>query len=428
MYARTLVSWIGTGVLLLCLSSCGGKPVSSEQESADCTPQATTCEPRYIFGIAAEDYQIDTCRVHAGETLSGILNRHGLSSVQWRAMQPLLKQHQELTAIREGGQYYTFRNDTALCYYAYRLNRRETIIASLLDSLYIWRDTLPQHTQRRKAEFTITSSLWQAIHNQNLPVELALELSEIYAWTINFFALQPGDSVRVLYDELFIDGTRTGIGRIYAAHFYHGKRWLPAYFADEQTLSQYMTDSIQTAALQTRKSIAGYYDEQGNSLRKTFLKAPLNYKRISSHFSYARKHPIYHIVRPHTGVDYAAPAGTPVAALGDGMVTFRAYKGGGGNTIKIRHNSTYETAYLHLQKYAKGLQVGQYVKQGDVIGYVGSSGASTGPHLDFRVWKNGTPVNPLTLESPSAEPLPNYLHPAYDSLALHYNRQLSATK
>ena len=189
-----------------------------------------------------------------------------------------------------------------------------------------------------------------------------------------------------------------------------------------------MTDSIQTAALQTRKSIAGYYDEQGNSLRKTFLKAPLNYKRISSHFSYARKHPIYHTVRPHTGVDYAAPAGTPVVALGDGVVTFRAYKGGGGNTIKIRHNSTYETAYLHLQKYAKGLQVGQYVKQGDVIGYVGSSGASTGPHLDFRVWKNGTPVNPLTLESPSAEPLPNDLHPAYDSLALHYNRQLSATK
>ena len=333
-------------------------------------------------------------------------------------MQPLLKQHPELSAIREGGRYYAFRNDTALCYYAYKISRRETIIASLLDSLYVWRDTLPMHIESKKAEFTITSSLWQAISSQDLPVELALELSEIYAWTINFFALQQGDSVRVLYDEQYIDTTRVGIGRIYAAHFYHGKRWLPAYYADSAKLSPYLAEQIPTT------KIHNYYDEQGNSLRKTFLKAPLNYKRISSHFSYARKHPVYHVVRPHTGVDYAAPAGTPVVALGDGVVTFRAYKGGGGNTIKIRHNSTYETAYLHLSKYAKGLKVGQYVKQGDVIGYVGSTGASTGPHLDFRVWKNGTPVNPLTLESPSAEPVPAELKQAYDSLAREYSRIL----
>ena len=204
----------------------------------------------------------------------------------------------------------------------------------------------------------------------------------------------------------------------YAAHFYHGKRWLPAYYADSAKLSPYLAEQIPAT------KIHHYYDEQGNSLRKTFLKAPLNYKRISSHFSYARKHPVYHVVRPHTGVDYAAPAGTPVVALGDGVVAFRAYKGGGGNTIKIRHNSTYETAYLHLSKYAKGLKVGQYVKQGDVIGYVGSTGASTGPHLDFRVWKNGTPVNPLTLESPSAEPVPAELKQAYDSLAREYSRIL----
>ena len=209
----------------------------------------------------------------------------------------------------------------------------------------------------------------------------------------------------MLYDEQFVEGSRIGIGRIYAAHFYHGKRWLPAYYLEAGKAS-------------------GYFDAEGHSLRKTFLKAPLNYKRISSHFSYARKHPVYHVVRPHTGVDYAAPAGTPVVALGDGVVTFRAYKGGGGNTIRIRHNSTYETGYLHLSKYAKGLKVGQYVKQGEVIGYVGSTGASTGPHLDFRVWKNGTPVNPLTLESPSAEPVPAALRQRYDSLAIHYNEIL----
>ncbi len=397
--------------------SCGTKPV---EQCAEAEEAAEAKLPNYAYGIALDDYCVDTCRVKAGETLSGILNRHGLTSRQWSAMQPFLKKHPELASIREGGQYYTFRNDTALCYYAYRLNRRETLIASLADSFYLWRDTLPLYVERRKAEFTITSSLWQAISSQNLPVELALELSEIYAWTINFFALQPGDSVRVLYDEQYIDTSRVGIGRIYASHFYHGRRWLQAYYADSAGLSPYLTEQIPA------QKIHNYYDAEGNSLRKTFLKAPLNYKRISSTFSYARKHPVYHVVRPHTGVDYAAPAGTPVVALGDGVVTFRAYKGGGGNTIRIRHNSTYETAYLHLSRYAKGLKVGLYVKQGEVIGYVGSTGASTGPHLDFRVWKNGTPVNPLTLESPSAEPVPADLHPAYDSLATMYNNILLA--
>lgn len=398
------------------MAACGSKPAACESEDEAVVEAA---QPHYTYGIAVDNYRIDTCRVLAGETLSGILNRHGLTAKQWRDMQPLLKQHPELASIREGGRYYTFHNDTALCYYAYRLNRRETMIASLLDSFYIWNDTLPQQTIRKKADFTITSSLWNAITSNNLPVELALELSEIYAWTINFFALQPGDSVRVLYDEQYIDSARVGIGRIYAAHFYHGKRWLPAYYADAESLAPYMPDSVPV-----KKEIHNYYDEQGNSLRKTFLKAPLNYKRISSTFSYARKHPVYHVVRPHTGVDYAAPAGTPVVALGDGVVTFRAYKGGGGNTIRIRHNSTYETGYLHLSKYAKDLQVGKYVKQGDVIGYVGSTGASTGPHLDFRVWKNGSPVNPLTLDSPPAEPVPADLMEPYKALAEHYNEIL----
>ena len=141
-------------------------------------------------------------------------------------------------------------------------------------------------------------------------------------------------------------------------------------------------------------------------MRKAFLKAPLKFSRISSGFSYARKHPVYKTVRPHTGVDYAAPAGTPVMSIGDGVVVEKGYKGGGGNTVKVRHNSVYTTAYLHLSRYAKNLQVGSHVSQGEVIGYVGSTGTSTGAHLDFRVWKNGSPINPLTMESPSVEPIP----------------------
>jgi murein DD-endopeptidase MepM/ murein hydrolase activator NlpD len=148
-----------------------------------------------------------------------------------------------------------------------------------------------------------------------------------------------------------------------------------------------------------------YWNEKGESMRKAFLKAPLKFSRISSGFSYARKHPVTKKVRPHTGVDYAAPTGTPVMTIGDGTVTSIKYEGAGGKTVRIRHNSVYSTAYLHLSRYAKGLKVGQRVRQGQVIGYVGSTGRSTGPHLDFRVWKNGSPINPLKMQSPPAEPI-----------------------
>lgn len=151
-------------------------------------------------------------------------------------------------------------------------------------------------------------------------------------------------------------------------------------------------------------------------MRKAFLKAPLRYSRISSGFSYSRRHPITRKVQAHTGVDYAAPAGTPVVTIGDGVITSMRNEGAGGNVVRIRHNSVYSTAYLHLSRFAKGMKVGRRVAQGDVIGYVGSTGRSTGPHLDFRVWKNGSPINPLKMQSPPAEPLKEENRAAFDSL------------
>jgi murein DD-endopeptidase MepM/ murein hydrolase activator NlpD len=163
-----------------------------------------------------------------------------------------------------------------------------------------------------------------------------------------------------------------------------------------------------------------YWNEQGESLRKAFLKAPLKYTRISSGFTYHRKHPVTGQVRAHTAVDYAAPAGTPVMSIGDGTVLSAGWSGGGGSTVKIRHNSVYTTAYLHLSRYAEGIRAGVRVRQGDVIGYVGSTGVSTGPHLDFRVWKNGMPVNPLTMESPRTDPIRRENLPALDSVTVRY--------
>ena len=298
-----------------------------------------------------------------------------------------------------------------LLYWIYLPDRRRAVILHLTDTPHVEYTEKPLIIEERCAEAVIESSLWNAMVSRDLPVELALELSEIYAWTIDFFALQQGDSIRVCYDEQFVDSTRVGIGRIYASHFYHGGRWQQAYWFD-------LADSVSGEVL-----CRGYFDEKGQSLRKAFLKAPLNYKRISSHFSYARKHPVFKIVRPHTGVDYAAPTGTPVVSIGDGTVVEKGYKGQAGNMVKIRHNSTYTTAYLHLSKFAN-IAVGQHVSQGELIGYVGATGAATGPHLDFRVWKNGSPIDPLKMESPPVDPVPDKYRPQFDSVVAQYNTRL----
>ena len=390
------------GVLVALLASC---TKHSEQHSE---------EPvvRYEYGLPVDSFRIDTCVVNSGETLGGMLNKLGATRKQINSVTLMSRDEFDVRTIRPGKTYYGFYlTDTAgverLEYFVYLHNIREAVVLHLADSVHVEKHLKDIIHKERAAEAVIESSLWNAMAGNNLPIELALELSDIYAWTIDFFGLQKGDSIRVFYDEQYVDTTRIGIGRIYAAHFYHGRKWQEAYWFEQD-------------------KIANYFDADGNSLRKAFLKAPLNYKRISSGFTYNRMHPIHKVVRPHTGVDYAAPMGTPVVTIGDGVVTMKEYKGGGGHTVKIKHNSTYTTAYLHLSKYAAGLAVGKHVKQGEVIGYVGSSGASTGPHLDFRVWKNGTPIDPLKMQSPPAEPIPAQYKDTFATVVANYKQKLIA--
>jgi murein DD-endopeptidase MepM/ murein hydrolase activator NlpD len=258
----------------------------------------------------------------------------------------------------------------------------------------------------RYAEVTIENSLWVDMRNAGVSSYLILDLSDIYAWTVDFFGLQKGDRFKVLYDEKVCDNEVVGIDTVRYAVFSRGDSDLPMVM-----FNQHDGGNI-------------WWNEKGESMRKAFLKAPLKFSRISSGFSYARKHPVTRKVRPHTGVDYAAPKGTPVMTIGDGVVTSMKYEGAGGNTIRIRHNSIYSTAYLHLSGYAKGLKVGKRVRQGEVIGYVGSTGRSTGPHLDFRVWKNGTPINPLKMESPPAEPLKKENTKAFEAVHEKYKARI----
>lgn len=258
------------------------------------------------------------------------------------------------------------------------------------------------------ADVTIETSLWNDMIKGGASPLLSLNLSDIYAWTIDFFGLQKGDRFRVFYEELACDGKIIEVDTVFYAVFYHGGQEHPAIM-----FNQHDSGNV-------------YWNEKGESMRKAFLKAPLKFSRISSGFTYARRHPITRKVQPHTGIDYAAPLGTPVMTIGDGVVTSRRNEGAGGNTIRIKHNSVYSSAYLHLSKYAKNLKVGQRVAQGEVIGYVGSTGRSTGPHLDFRIWKNGTPINPLKLESPPALPLEPENQEAFKTLTEKYQAKLDS--
>ena len=399
MKERTYIIYIVLLVLGLC--GCGQR---TDGGHGDACESGDSVLVRYEYGLAIDSFRVDTGYVREGETLGGILRKCGATREQLTHILSLDREQFDVRTIRAGKRYLAcYQPDSVLLYWIYQPDIKTAKVLHLTDSLHVEHHEKPVEIRARYAEATIESSLWNAMITNGLPADLALELSEIYAWTIDFFGLQKDDSIRVYYEEQYVDSTRIGIGHIYAAHFYHGRRWQDAYWFENE-------------------DIRGYFDGDGNSLRKAFLKAPLNYKRISSHFSYARKHPVLKIVRPHTGVDYAAPTGTPVVSIGDGVVIEKGYKGGGGHTVKIRHNSTYTSAYLHLSKYGKDLRVGSHVSQGQVIGYVGSSGTATGPHLDFRIWKNGCPIDPLKMESPPVEPVPAAYRTAFDSVVETYNQ------
>ncbi len=288
------------------------------------------------------------------------------------------------------GKKYTvfFSKDTSktVNYIVYEKNKKDYVVFDLTDTLNVYLGEKEVKTKIKETGGIIRSSLWFAMEDAEVNPILANDLSEIYAWSVDFFGLQKNDKFKIIYEEKFINDTSIGYGKIIAAYFEH------------------YNDTIYAIPFK-QDSILSFYDLGGNSLRKAFLKAPLKFSRISSGFTYARKHPILKIVRPHLGVDYAAPSGTPVHALGDGTVIKRLFTKGGGNYIKIKHNSVYSTGYMHLKSFAKGIHVGSRVKQGQVIGFVGMTGLATGPHLDFRVWKNGKNINPLHVDAPPVEPI-----------------------
>lgn len=361
----------------------------------------------YPLGFCTDSFAVVQTEVRNGETFTGLFGRLGLSQGEAYSLATACDSVFDVRKMRAGGRIDAYSDTARLRYAVYQNSKSELTVFRCSDSLAVWKVLKPVAHVLKAADVTIETSLWNDMLAAGASPLLIVELADIYAWTVDFFGLQKGDRFKVLYREDICDGEVIDISGVDYATFTRGDKTFPAVFLDTGSGNR-------------------YWSETGESMRKAFLKAPLKFSRVSSGFSYHRKHPVHGIVRPHTGVDYAAPTGTPVMSIGDGTVISKGWGGGGGNTVKIRHNSVYTTAYLHLSRYASGLKVGDRVTQGQVIGYVGMTGTATGPHLDFRVWKNGTPINPLTMESPSAEPLPEAYMPRLDSLKTVFGHNLDS--
>lgn len=393
----------------LSFAGCGGG--RSQEGVTEQVPSAEKADSCLLFGFDPAQMTVRDGNVRSGEFFSTLLMKLGMSAGDAYLLSEACDTVFDVRSLRVGNAYQAYYSPSstgALEYLVYWQDRVNGVVFKCTAPYSVWKVARPVVTEHRYADVTISSSLWNDMLAAGVSPLLILSLSDIYAWTVDFFGLQKGDRFRVFYDEKTCDGDVIAVDTVRYAVFTHQGEDFPAVMFDQGDGGNI------------------YWNEKGESMRKAFLKAPLQYSRISSGFSYARRHPVTRRVQPHTGVDYAAPAGTPVMTIGDGVVTSRRNEGAGGNVVRIRHNSVYSTAYLHLSRYASGLKVGQRVRQGEVIGYVGSTGRSTGPHLDFRVWKNGSPINPLKMESPPAEPLKKEFSEDFEAVCLAYSRRLDS--
>ncbi|MDR0757462.1 MAG: M23 family metallopeptidase [Tannerella sp.] len=355
----------------------------------------------YFLDVCVDSLDINYHTVHLGDNLSLIFERLGLSPLQTDSIVKATESLIDPKKIRAGNRYYTLTTDGEEPQVKYIIFARTPVDHVVIDlsypppGAYLFRKEVMR--RQRYLEGSVKSSLWNEIRNRGVDPILAIRLADVYAWQIDFFSIQPEDSFQVLYTEAFIDSvTPMGILSIDGAVFVHGGRSFPAVSFEQDSVTE-------------------FFDADGQSLRKTFLKAPLDFFRITSRFTNSRFHPVLKRYRAHHGVDYAAPTGTPVKTIGDGRVVARGFEqGGGGNYLKIQHNGTYTTSYMHLSRFAGNISAGKYVRQGEVIGYVGSTGLSTGPHLDFRVYRNGQPIDPLKMESPPSHPVKPELRDSFE--------------
>lgn len=394
---------------------CACQPDKFTEHSAASIQQISnnsTEETTKLYGIDMRELGVVESVIESNQNLGEILSKYNVSGSQIHEVATLPSEVFDSRKLQVNKPYTIIHqsdsNKTAKAF-IYHPNPIDYVAVHFDDSIFVEQGKNKVDTLMHSLAGTINSSLYMAVMEAGGSPTLVMELADVYAWAIDFFGLQAGDCFKVMYSTFEVDGEEAGFGEIVSASFNHGGEELFAFIYDQGEGKE-------------------YFDEKGNSLQKNFLKAPLRYSRISSRFSYSRLHPILKIRRPHLGVDYAAPSGTPVYSVGDGVITKKTYAKGAGNMLKVKHNGNYTTAYLHLKGFAKGISPGVMVKQGDLIGYVGSTGLSTGPHLDFRFYKNGVPVDPLKVKPKSAKPIKKDKMDNYMNHVARMTKKLSELK
>lgn len=406
---------IGLGILFLAVIALSVYQWQQKKlealDEVEVTDSTEVEEIVYKYGIPTDRYNVKYGIVKPGQTLSVILSEHGLSKKEIHELSQNAEGTFDARKIKDGQAYAVFTTQDSLAtprYFVYEEDPKSYIVFDLKESHNVSRGKNPVEWRQKEVKGQVESSLWVAMQNNNTSPQLAIVLSHIFGWSIDFFGLQKQDEFRVIYEQEYVDGKGLQNFHVLAASFR-------------------ASDSTYYAIPFVQDGEELYYNEKGNSLEGAFLKAPLDYYRISSRFTNSRYHPVLKRYRAHHGVDYAAPTGTPVYAIGSGKVIAKGYQaGGGGNYVKIRHNSVYTTTYMHLSRFAKGLKVGSTVKQKEVIGYVGSTGLSTGPHLDFRVYENGKPINPLLIKSQPKKPISSANMQQYTAVRDSLIQRLSA--
>lgn len=364
--------------------------------------------PTLRYGFAIDTFNIIEDSIRSGEFLGSILSRNKMSYVDIETLVNNSKDVFSVNSFKVNSPYMILNKDTSTAadYFIYEPSVYSYYVFDL-KAKQVEKVEKPITYQSNAISGVIESSLWSAMTKQNASPALFSKMEDALQWSIDFTRVQPGDQFKLVYDQEFIDGNKVGVGMVHAAYYKT---------ANNEYHAVYYDGSIDKA---------GYYDLEGRPLNKGFLKSPVKSSRISSHYNLRRFHPILKRVRPHYGTDYAAPYGTPIQSVGSGVVVRKGYTKGNGNFVKIKHDDTYQTQYLHMQKFASGMAVGTQVKQGQVIGYVGSTGLATGPHVCFRFWKDNKQINHLRLNFPPAKPLPDDVLPAFFKSRDEYLAQLN---
>ena len=361
--------------------------------------------PPEAYGIPMTGLVLQEGVVRSGATFGDLLGAQGVPMTTVSALVELAQGFFDVRKLRAGHPYAFIMPDsgsTGPSYFVYEADPIEYIVFDLLDSLNVTVRQRPVTVSEHGITCTVTGALYNDIASAGADPALAVLLSEVFAWTVDFYRIQKGDVFSVVYSERTVEGERVGMPNVLAARYISAGKVLEAFNFSGTT--------------------AGFFDAEGNSLRKAFLKAPLKFSRISSGFTHRRLHPVQKIFKAHLGTDYAAAYGTPILSVGDGVVIEAGRTGGNGNYVKIRHNGTYTTQYLHMRKILA--RNGQRVAQGDVIGEVGSTGLATGPHVCFRFWKNGVQVDPRREIFPSSSPVPESERLAFNTLRDGFQQKL----